>query len=194
MNFNFPIETARLKIRPYTASDINEQTDAVLESVNTVGRWLPWCKPNYSVKDAAEWFVICADAMAEFSAFTFGLFDKSTEQLIGSITINQLQPDMAIGNIGYWIRESKQGLGYASEAVLAIKHFGFVELKLLRLEIVAAVDNIASNRVALKAGAKFEHVDTKRIKLATGYVDANIYGFFAFKEQKNNPVIDPVEL
>lgn len=182
MNFDFPIQTSRLSIRPYSASDINEQTDAVLESVTTVGRWLSWCTPDYTVKDAAEWFVICDDAMKKSAAFTFGLFNKDTGQLIGSVTINQLKPDMKIGNIGYWVRESKQGMGYASEAVLAIKQFGFRDLKLLRLEIVAAVDNKASNRVAIKSGAKFECVDKTRIQLKTGYVDANIYGFFASKE------------
>ena len=182
MNFDFPIETARLFIRPYSASDINEQTEAVLESVTTVGRWLSWCTPDYTVKNAAEWFVICDDAMKEGDAFTFGLFDKETNQLIGSVTINQLKPDMKIGNIGYWVRESKQGLGYAHEAVLAIKQFGFRELKLLRLEIVAAIDNKPSNRVAIKSGARFEYVDKQRIQLKSGYVDANVYGFFASKE------------
>lgn len=182
MSFNFPIETSRLFIRPYSASDINEQTEAVLESVSTVGQWLSWCRSNYTIKDAAEWFIICDDAMKDGDAFTFGLFDKETNQLIGSVTINQLKPDKKIGNIGYWIRESKQGLGYATEAVLAIKRFGFQELELLRLEIIAAVDNKPSNRVAIKTGAKFEYIDRTRILLKSGYVDANVYGFFAFNE------------
>jgi len=42
MNFDLhsPIETPPLFIRPYSAADLNAQTDAVLESVSTVGRWL----------------------------------------------------------------------------------------------------------------------------------------------------------
>lgn len=181
-NLQFPIETTRLIIRPYLAADICEQTEAVLESVSTVGRWLSWCTPDYTVKDAAEWFVICEDALKEGAAYTFGLFDKLTNQLLGSITINQLKPDYKIGNIGYWVRESKQGLGYALEAVLAIKQFAFRDLQLLRLEIVAAIDNKPSNRVAIKSGARFEGVEKKRILLKTGYVDANIYAFFTSKE------------
>ena len=39
--------------------------------------------------------------MKEGEAFTFGLFDKETNQLIGSVTINQLKPNMKIGNTGY---------------------------------------------------------------------------------------------
>ena len=184
MSFDFPIETARLLIRPYEASDINVQAEAVLESISTVGRWLSWCTPHYTVKNAAEWFVACEEAMNDGTAYTFGLFDKETNQLIGSVTINQLEPDMRIGNVGYWIRESKQGMGYATEAVLAIKRFGFRDLKLLRLEIVVAVDNKPSNQVAVKAGAKFEFIDRKRILLKTGYIDANIYGFFSSKEPR----------
>ena len=177
MPFHFPIETARLLIRPYTAADIDKQIEAVRESVATVGRWLAWCTPDYSAQQAADWFASCAEAMAEGDAFTFGLFDKASQQLVGSICINQLKPDMQIGNIGYWVRESRQGLGYAREAVQAITRFGFETLKLLRLEIVAALDNLPSNRVALRCGGRLEHVDKQGILLGSGYVAANVYVF-----------------
>ncbi len=77
----FPLTTSRLIIRTYSAGDITEQVDAVIESVMTVGRWLPWCHSSYSVKDAAEWFVICEQSMSANISYDLGIFDKSTGEL-----------------------------------------------------------------------------------------------------------------
>lgn len=68
--------------------EIVEQVDAVIESVMTVGRWLPWCHSSYSVKDAAEWFVICEQSMSANISYDLGIFDKSIGELVSSIAIN----------------------------------------------------------------------------------------------------------
>ena len=67
-NFSGPeVDNHREKYMSATMSDIRditEQVDAVVGSVATVGCWLPWCHSSYSVKDAAEWFVICEQSIA----------------------------------------------------------------------------------------------------------------------------------
>ena len=171
----FPITTSRLIIRPYTAGDITEQVDAIIESVTTVGRWLPWCNSTYSVKDAAEWFVICEQSMAASLSYDLGIFYKSSRELVGSIAINEIRANHKLGNIGYWVRESAQGKGIAAEAVEAIAEFGFNLLGLVRLEIIAGVDNKASRRVAEKVNATCEGLARNRIILDKQPIDAMIY-------------------
>ena len=68
-----------------------------------------------------------------------------------------------VGNIGYWVRQSRQNQGIATRALRAIAQFGFAQLKLTRLEIVAAETNVPSRRVADKVGAVFECVARNRI-------------------------------
>ncbi len=171
----FPITTSRLIIRPYSAGDITEQVDAVIESVMTVGRWLPWCHSSYSVKDAAEWFVICEQSIAANISYDLGIFDKSTGKLVGSIAINEIRSNHKLGNIGYWVRQSAQGRRIAAEAVEAVAEFGFNHLGLLRLEIIAGIDNKASRRVAEKVNAVCEGLARNRIILNNQSIDAMVY-------------------
>ena len=68
-----------------------------------------------------------------------------------------------MANLGYWVRTSATGKGIASRATRLVAGFAFEELKLQRVEIMAAVGNIASQRVAEKAGAIREGVLRKRL-------------------------------
>ena len=66
-------------------------------------------------------------------------------------------------NLGYWVRTSRTREGVASAATRLLARFGFEELKLNRVEIIAATGNKASQRVAEKAGATKEGVLRNRI-------------------------------
>jgi ribosomal-protein-serine acetyltransferase len=56
------------------------------------------------------------------------------------------------------VRTRQTGQGIATAAVRLIARFGFEDLGLRRLELLVAVDNMASRRVAEKVGATFEGV------------------------------------
>ncbi|MFO1474381.1 MAG: GNAT family protein [Lysobacterales bacterium] len=63
----------------------------------------------------------------------------------------------------------------ATRAAAHAAAFGFDELELARIEIVALPDNVASQRVAEKLGALREGVFRNRIVLAGGARDAVVF-------------------
>jgi RimJ/RimL family protein N-acetyltransferase len=89
------------------------------------------------------------------------------------------EPDLRwqhnFGNIGYWVRQSRQQQGVATRAVRTIAAYGFSCLELTRLEIVAAVDNGPSRAVAEKVGAVFECVARNRLIVNGHPVAAAVY-------------------
>ncbi len=169
------IKTSTLIIRPFAEKDIEAFVEATLESLLTVGIWMPWCTATYSAEDAQSWFDSCTFNLQINEAYDVGIFSVDDDLLLGGISINQINWDHNIGNIGYWVRQSQQKKGIASKAVLAIAQFGFTELKLKRLEIIAAVNNIASRQVAEKAGATFECIARNRLELFGKPCDSAVY-------------------
>lgn len=155
--------TPRLSIRGYCETDIPSQVAAVRESVRTVGKWLPWCTQYYAPNDAKKWFATALKELDARRSFDFGIFDRTNGILLGGIGLNQIRADYRIANFGYWIRESQQNHGYATEASQALIQFGLQELKLNRIEIIACVNNQASRRVAIKLGGYFEGIARNRI-------------------------------
>lgn len=170
-----PLLADGLCIRPFADQDIAEFVTAVRESVATAGAWMPWCVSDYSPADAKSWFDQCSANLSAGHAYDVGIFSADGRTFYGGIAINQINREHKFGNIGYWVRQSRQRQGIALRAVRVIAAFGFNFLKLTRLEIVAPEDNIASRGVAERAGAAFECVARNRLVHKGRPVAAAVY-------------------
>jgi len=167
--------TSRLLARPAVADDAAPHFDAAQESLREVGRWLSWCRDDMTLADSRQWIDKCIDAWKAGEFFGFYLFDRDDRSFVGCCTINEIDHVRLRANLGYWIRTNRQGRGLATEMVPKIARFGFDRLGLQRLEIVAAVGNDASQRVALKVGALREGVARNRLRIHGRQSDAVIF-------------------
>jgi RimJ/RimL family protein N-acetyltransferase len=62
------------------------------------------------------------------------------------------------GHIGYWCAVEARGRGVVTRALALLSRYGFEELGLQRCELITDPDNLASQRVAEKAGYRREGV------------------------------------
>jgi RimJ/RimL family protein N-acetyltransferase len=60
--------------------------------------------------------------------------------------------DMAIVEIGYWVKAGARARGVATRALELVARFAFDELGAARVQLTTDPDNIGSQRVAEKAG------------------------------------------
>ena len=153
----------RVLIRPYQRSDVDALYEAVRESVNEVGPWLPWCHADYSRAESESWIAARSEAWAKGESYDFGIFDARSAAYLGGCGLNHLNHVHQLANLGYWVRTSCAGRGIASAVTRLVAHFGFEELGLTRIEIAAAVDNAPSLRVAEKVGATREGIQRNRL-------------------------------
>ncbi len=170
-----PLIAHDLCIRPFREKDGPAFVEAVLESVATVGVWLPWCHGNYSIVEAEAWFGYCEGQLQAELSYELGIFHAATSELLGGVGINQINQDHNFANEGYWVRQTQQRKGIASRAVQIISSFGFRQLDLTRLEIVAAEGNLPSRKVAEKVGAVFECIARNRLMLHDQPIPAAVY-------------------
>ncbi|MFB0584610.1 GNAT family N-acetyltransferase [Aeromonas salmonicida] len=175
MQITTPLAKANIVIRPFEPGDADEFVRAAHESIDTVGTWMSWCSHSFTRDRALEWFATCNQDREAGRAYDMGLFCAATGQLLGRAGINQPAPHHRYGNIGYWVRQSRQGQGIAQQAVALLRDFGFQQLGLFRLKIVMGVGNTASEAVAISAGATFECRARNRIFLYGQPLDAHIY-------------------
>jgi len=164
-----------LLIRPYREEDANALYDAVRESLSEVSRWLPWCHENYSIEESKEFVGSREKAAHEGEWYSFAVFEREGSKFLGGVGLNFFNHVHQMANLGYWVRTSSAGRGVATNATRAVARFGFEELGLQRIEIVAAVGNLSSQRVAEKAGAVREGVLRKRLLIRGQAEDAVLF-------------------
>jgi RimJ/RimL family protein N-acetyltransferase len=161
-------------MRPNREEFAEQLHAAAIESVETVGRWMPWCHPGRTQSESAEWLRKCQSTWDSGEEHEFTLFDHDGGY-IGAAGLNQYNRVHNFANLGYWVRQSRQGRGLAVEAVALLAEFGFKAVGLNRIEIVIASDNLRSRRVAEKSGAVFEGLARNRLAMRDVLLAAAVY-------------------
>ena len=164
-----------LRLRPYRDEDAVALLAAVRESVESVGRWLPWCHSGYDASDAEKWLADCGETWRSGEHFAFAAFEIASGQYLGGFGLNQRNRLHNFMNLGYWVRASRQRHGIAVRAAHLVATFGFEKVGLSRIEIVAELDNLGSRRVAEVIGATFEGIGRNRLVARGKPIDAAVY-------------------
>jgi RimJ/RimL family protein N-acetyltransferase len=152
----------RIRIRPCRPDDADAILAAVRESLTELSQWVPWCPPDYSMAHCKPWLESRAAAWAKGEEYDFVIVDPRGGILLGGCGLYDINRTHNFGNLGYWVRTSRTGQGIAPAAVGLLARYGFEELGFSRIEIVVAVGNKASQRVAEKAGAVREGIERNR--------------------------------
>ncbi len=163
--------------RPYRPGDALALCSAVRESIDSLSRWLDWCHPDYGLGDAERWIDTCIDGWRRGDQYTFAVFEAVTGRFVGTVGISQRDRDGNSAGLGYWRRDSARGRSIIARVAPHVVAFGFVPLGLDRIEILAAVGNLASRRTAERAGARFEGMQRNRLRLRGEPVDAVTYSW-----------------
>jgi RimJ/RimL family protein N-acetyltransferase len=166
-------------IRPYKQEDIPIVFEAVRESIPEVSTWLEWCHADYKIEETEGYIMSRPEAWSKDEEYSFAIFDVETKKFLGSVGMNLINRKFKICNLGYWVRTSETGRNIASRATRLAARFALTELGFNRVEIVAAVENFASQRTAEKAGALREGVIRKALPLHGNVHDCVLFSLIA---------------
>jgi ribosomal-protein-serine acetyltransferase len=162
-------------IRAYRSDDADAIYEAVRESIPDLSPWLSWCHAYYSIDEAKFFLRAQAEWWKEGSIYNFAVVDAENGVFLGGCLLNRIDRTNRYANLSYWVRSSCTRQGVASAASLLVARFGFEELGLNRIEIVAATSNVASLRVAGKLGATREGILRNRITVRDKVYDAVMF-------------------
>ena len=161
----FPVpstfETRRLMLRSFRVEDASALHEALAESIDELrsSLWfLPWVAEEPTLQSAE---VRCRRAEANFFLRTdlpFLAFEKGTKRLVASVGLHRTDWDIPKTEVGYWVRTSETGKGYASEGVVALTSWALQVLEAKRVELVTDERNVGSRAVAERCGFALEGI------------------------------------
>jgi RimJ/RimL family protein N-acetyltransferase len=162
-------------LRAPRRSDATELFEAIRLSLPELLPWMAWAHPDYSEVEAAEWVRRAARAFADGLEFQFVARTLATGEVLGTIGLNAIDRLNRWANLGYWLRSDRVGQGFVTRSAALVAGFGFGELGLGRIEVLAAVGNRRSQAVAERLGALREGVLRRRLRVGDDVQDAVVF-------------------
>jgi RimJ/RimL family protein N-acetyltransferase len=148
------LETERLVLRRFTPNDIDNLVE--LDSDPDVMHFITGGRPTSRDDIQNQVLPAFLDFHERFAGYGFwAAVEKSTEQFLGWFHLRPAegaQPGEV--ELGYRLRRSAWGKGYATEGSRALVHKAFAELGVRRVVAFTMVVHVASRRVMEKAGLK----------------------------------------
>jgi RimJ/RimL family protein N-acetyltransferase len=156
MNPSF-LDTERLHLRFMNTDDVSNLMEIFsdLEAMkyypstkdeNQTREWIAWTMNHYENHGVGLWIVE----------------DKQSGEFLGQCGIVPQVVDHVLEmEIGYLFARRAWGNGYATEAALACKHYGFEQMKLQKIISLVGVNNRPSAKVAERIGMTIEKTTHK---------------------------------
>jgi RimJ/RimL family protein N-acetyltransferase len=141
------LEGERVVLRPYGPEDAQALWEAVAESREALEPWLPWVRGYRGPEDARAY---CARARARWllrEDLPVAIFDRQDGGFLGGTGLHRIDWSVPCFEIGYWLRRSVWGQGYAQEAVRLLVRLAFGVLAAQRVEVRVDPRNARSLRV-----------------------------------------------
>jgi RimJ/RimL family protein N-acetyltransferase len=138
-----------LALRPWTEADV----PALVIACNDpeISHWIPLIPSPYTEEDALTF--VRGDVRPEEQSLAMTL----EGMVVGAIGLGVNSMNYR-GRIGYWVAAPARGRGVCTHALRLLSRWALDELDLQRLDLITDPDNLASQRVAEKAGFRREGV------------------------------------
>jgi RimJ/RimL family protein N-acetyltransferase len=138
-----------LELRAWTLDDV----PALVEACNDdeIRRWLPMIPSPYTEEDARTY----VEGEVPPGRHQFAITEDG--RVVGAIGLDIVE-SIRQGTIGYWCAQEARGRGVTTRALRLLSEHAFQNLGLERLQLFTDPDNLASQRVAEKAGYQREGV------------------------------------
>lgn len=149
-----------VQLQPDQADRLFELTD---KNRDYLGKFLPWPPYVKTVEDSRKHIEETLENRVADSTYTYGIeFDG---EIVGDISLRNINDKARSPEIGYWISPDHSGQGLTTKSVQALTSLGLSTLGLDKIIIRADPDNIASNKVAEKAGYTLVGSETENEKI-----------------------------
>jgi RimJ/RimL family protein N-acetyltransferase len=167
------ISTPRLDLRLLSVDHAPLSVEARIESFAHLKKWDIFApEPSADIITLADEVKMCAwriERIQQRESLFYSLFRREDKRFLGTVSLTKCDWNTKKAMLGFWLRVSETGKGYATEAAKALVTYGLSDLG-LNLYSMHASGNHNSQAVLLKVGFQCVGIDEACHHLPGGHV------------------------
>ena len=172
------LEGPRIRLRGFREDDL--QDFYAVHSDPAVNRY--WSFPAWTeVSQARDYFASAIGGRDAGRMLCWAIAERDGDRLIGSTTLFAINREQGRAEVGYALRASHWGRGYAQEALRMVLGHAFDTLGLRRIEADIDPRNASSCKLVERMGFAREGLLRGRWCVAGEVSDSALYGLLAFE-------------
>jgi ribosomal-protein-alanine N-acetyltransferase len=172
------VETPRLLVRPLVVDDAKLVTDIFDNKL--VRRWIPVADDEVTGFDGYDWCTELAVERRDSGAGDhYGIVRREDGRLVGCLWTKNTDWLARTTEVGFAVAPDARGYGVAPEAVDVLALALLLEHRFQRVEVRVVPGNLASRRVAEKAGFTYEGLLRNAGHVHSGRVDLEMWSLVA---------------
>lgn len=168
------IHTERCELRRHTPALAGQMFAYVDQDRERLRQFLPWVDQTLTEADELAYIEMTDRLWQDHQMFDYGLFRRADDRYLGNVGVHRLAWNHARCELGYWILQDFEGMGYVSEAVNALETTLF-EIGFNRIEIRCSSRNLRSSRVPERNRYMLEGVLRQEIWEMGAFRDTHVY-------------------
>ena len=138
-----------IRLRELGAADVPAMTAACQDPLIQRFTFVP---VPYDDRHARGFVAGLPAARATGDSLALAISPVGGDELLGTVGLQRFRWEHRTCEIGYWVVPAARGRGAATAAVRLLSRWALSELGLARVQLDTDVDNVASQRVAERAG------------------------------------------
>lgn len=166
-----------VELRLVSVSDAPAIYACARRNLERLRPWFFWANPELDLAEIERRLQELAKQPDPRRDYEYGLW--SGGEYAGSAGLYKIDFENRIARIGYWLDGAFEGHGLMTQSVRALVDTAFSRLKLNRIEIRCAPENLASRAVPGRLGFTREGVHREALALHGGFQDLVMYSMLA---------------
>ena len=165
----------------------SKHAEALYAAINTnlahLSAFLPWVETMQSLEIFNRYINNAEQLYQQLKEVSFVVFWDDIP--VGKIGLHYIDGKNKNASIGYWLVKNAEGKGIISKSCTALIDYGFQELKLHRIEIKVAADNLKSQAIPERLHFKKEALLRQAEWVNNQFLDLVIYSILDFEWAEN---------
>jgi ribosomal-protein-serine acetyltransferase len=160
-------------------------TELIVRNQARLARWEPWAEQPATLDGTRAYIRAALEDFVRGRQISTIIAVDAGRVFVGRCGM-RINPQLGLGDIGYWIDGEYEGRGIAGRAARALITAVFDEVGLSRVDLRTSVGNTRSRALAERLGFTFEGVLPRGLQFMRRADDVALYGMSA-KQWANAP-------